>query len=134
MQGLLHRISRSHQLAVFIALIFVVAVFQSGVSFAAEGGGNPTSVGISNPITSPSITAFLGVALKSLVNILIPFIVIAYIVVGLMFITARGAPDKLKIAKAALLYVSVGTAIVLGAWVLTEMISSTITAIQAPSS
>ena len=134
MQGLLHRISRSHQLAVFIALIFVVAVFQSGVSFAARGGGNPTSVGISNPITSPSITAFLGVALKSLVNILIPFIVIAYIVVGLMFITARGAPDKLKIAKAALLYVSVGTAIVLGAWVLTEMISSTITAIQAPSS
>jgi len=134
MWELLHRISRPHQFIRLLAvLVCVLVVFQSGVIFVA-GAGNPTSVGISNPITSPSITAFLGVALKSLVNILIPFIVIAYIIVGLMFITARGAPDKLKIAKAALLYVSVGAAIVLGAWALTEMISSTITAVQAPSS
>lgn len=130
-------ISRGYRIAglvmVFVFILAVLAVFQGAISFAA-GPGNPSSVGISNPIASPSITAFLGVSLKSLVNILIPFIVIAYIIVGLMFISARGAPEKLKIAKAALLYVSVGAAIVLGAWALTQMLSSTINAIQAPTS
>ena len=45
---------------------------------------------------------------------------------GFLFVTARGSEDKLKTAKRALLYSVIGTAILLGAWVIAEVIASTI--------
>ena len=85
-----------------------------------------------NLISSPTIMAFLGKALAALIDILLPVIVICFIVTGLIFVTARGDPEKLKTAKMALLYTVIGTAIILGAWVLAQMIGDTLNAIKGP--
>jgi hypothetical protein len=85
-----------------------------------------------NPIESATIVEFLHKALNELVSILLPIIVLFYIATGLLFITARGDPAKLKLARTALLYISIGAAIVLGAWVITEMVASTIDTVLTP--
>ncbi|OHA26377.1 MAG: hypothetical protein A3C06_01600 [Candidatus Taylorbacteria bacterium RIFCSPHIGHO2_02_FULL_46_13] len=85
-----------------------------------------------NPLGSTTLVQFLALALKAFVDILLPVLVIFYIATGLLFISARGNPEKLKLARAALLYISIGAAIVLGAWAVTEMISATIGAISTP--
>ena len=99
-----------------------------------EGPGNPTNCPagqICNTLGTTDIMVFLKKALLALVNLLIPIIVLFYIIVGLMFITARGAPEKLKVAKTAFLYVTIGSAVVLGAWALAEMIQTTIQTVQS---
>ncbi len=94
-------------------------------------GGTTCPDGLCNPLGDQTLLGFLLGALRALVNILIPIIVLVYIIIGLMFILARGAPEKLKIAKIAFLYTSIGAGIVLGAWVLTELVRDTIGAITA---
>ena len=85
---------------------------------------------ITDPLGNVTIYEFIAKALGVAVQILVPLIVIFYVITGLMFITARGAPEKLKIAKMALLYTTIGAAVVLGAWVLAQMIGDTINAIK----
>lgn len=81
---------------------------------------------ICNPVQSNDLYAFLGKALKEFVKILIPIIVLFYVITGLMFVTARGNPEKLKVAKMALLGTTIGAAVVLGAWLIAQMIDVTI--------
>ncbi len=96
-----------------------------------DSGGGTVSVGtIQNPLSINSINEFLAKVLGLLVQLLVPIIVLFYVVTGLMFVTARGKPEKLALARKAFLYTTVGAAIVLGAWVLAEVISNTIDAIQ----
>jgi len=93
-------------------------------------GGTPGH--ITDPLGGLTITQFVEKALKAFVDLLIPIIVIFYLITGLMFITARGNPEKLKVAKTALLYVTIGAAVVLGAWVLAQMIDATVKAVTQP--
>lgn len=89
--------------------------------------GNPQGPGtFTNPLKSNSIYEFLAMALKALVELLIPIIVLFYVISGLMFITARGNPAKLSLAKMSFLYTTIGAAVVLGAWALAEVISNTV--------
>ena len=47
-----------------------------------------------------------------------------------MTITAQGNPQKLSTAKTSFLFTTIGAAVVLGAWVLAQMISDTINTIR----
>ncbi len=93
-------------------------------------GGTPCPDGQPcDPLGGISIYEFVRKALLAFVNLLIPIIVLFYVITGLMFITARGAPEKLKVAKTAFLYTSIGAGVVLGAWVFATLIRDTITAV-----
>ncbi|OHA18244.1 MAG: hypothetical protein A2664_02130 [Candidatus Taylorbacteria bacterium RIFCSPHIGHO2_01_FULL_46_22b] len=126
--------------------------FQPGnymLSAVPQGGGNTTIVpfvivgqaagegqqnqnpAINNPVSSNDVYQFLATALKTLVKILLPVIVIFYVVVGLMFILARGDSEKLALAKMAFLYTTIGTGIVLSAWLLADVIKNTINVISS---
>ncbi|HEY4499363.1 MAG TPA: pilin [Candidatus Paceibacterota bacterium] len=98
------------------------------------GGGPiiplPGGGGLPNPLGNLTIYQFLARALAAFVQLLIPIIVIFFLIVGLMYVSARGNPEKLKVAHTALLFTVVGAAVILGAWVLAEMISNTIEAIR----
>ncbi len=61
----------------------------------------------------------------------IPFIVLAIMYCGFLFVMARGDPAGLKKAKATLMWVLVGGAIILGSWVIATVISETIKDIGA---
>jgi hypothetical protein len=91
----------------------------------------PASSGIvENPLKSVStIDGFIKVILEGVIKIGIPIIALAIIYSGILFVAARGAPDKLKKAKDALMYTLIGAAILLGSWAIAQIISNTVLAL-----
>ena len=83
--------------------------------------------GICNPLTATDVTTLL----TDLINIAIPIgaviAVIMYIYVGFKFILAQGKPEEIKKAWDWFLWLSVGTAILIGAKVIVTVIESTLT-------
>lgn len=69
--------------------------------------------------------------LKLIFRIGIPVIVVAIIYTGYLFIAAQGNPKKLEDAKQTLLWVLVGSAIILGAGLIAEAISGTLKSIES---
>lgn len=73
--------------------------------------------------------------IKALINgILLPIggvvAVVAFIWTGFLFVMAQGDPTKLKTAKTALWYTVIGTAILLGAWAIANVIGNTINGLR----
>jgi len=69
--------------------------------------------------------------LRTIINdILLPIggvlAVLAFIYSGFLYVTAQGNQTKLATAHKALLYTSVGTAVLLGSWVIAQVIENTI--------
>lgn len=96
--------------------------------------GNPTSNQLRNPFKGPDSLASL---LEVIVNdILLPIgallAVVAFIFTGFKFVAAQGKPADLEKARKMLLYTSVGTAILLGAWVLAKVICTTVGQLGGP--
>jgi len=84
---------------------------------------------IPNPLKSgtDSLQDFIMTVIRDVVIPIGGVVAVFFIVYsGFLFVTARGSEDKLKTAKRALLYSVIGTAILLGAWVIAEVIASTI--------
>jgi hypothetical protein len=104
-----------------------------GVCVDTGGGLPPDITGghLIDPLKNKHLTLieFIKLVLTTMVQWLVPLIVIFYIITGLMFIFARGAPEKLKTARTALLYVTIGAAVVLGAWAFAESINTTVQAL-----
>jgi hypothetical protein len=95
----------------------------------AQGGGNPSSgsIVIENPFKANTIQDLI----KTIVNdILMPIggvvAVMMIMYAGFMYVTARGDPGQIKKARDALLWAVIGAAILLGAWVISQAISTTI--------
>jgi hypothetical protein len=59
-----------------------------------------------------------------LVGLLAPLIVLFIIIAGVMFVTARGNPEKLNQAKKTITFTLIGAAVMLGAWAFAELIKS----------
>lgn len=102
---------------------------------------NPTSetknikATIVNPFKCPNNDCTIQGLLRAIIDgILIPIgsvaAVLAFIWSGFLFVTAQGKPDKLDTAKRALLYTAIGTAVLLGAWTLSKVITGTIDALK----
>ncbi len=82
---------------------------------------------IVNPI--PGITSVGGlvmVLIRGLIKIGIPFLVIAIIWCGFLFVAAQGNPEKITKARDALLYTAIGAAVLLGSWGIAELITETV--------
>ncbi|MEX2013429.1 MAG: hypothetical protein WD897_00740 [Parcubacteria group bacterium] len=63
-------------------------------------------------------------------NIILPIggvlAVLAFIYSGFLYVTAQGNETKLATAHRALLYTAIGTAVLLGSWVIAKVIENTI--------
>ena len=92
---------------------------------------NPSSSSktIVNPIHSETITDLIQTILKGLIKIGMPVIVLAIIYCGFLFVSAQGNSEKLNEAKRALIYTLIGAAIFLGAYAISILISSTVSAL-----
>ena len=94
----------------------------SGNSFSSDSGFyNPL-----NPAFS-SIPTFISAALKALVRISLPIVTVFIVYSGFLFVSARGNQEKLSAAKNNFLYVMVGALLILGAWVIANLIAGTVT-------
>lgn len=94
------------------------------------GGGNPVNLGITldNPFKSgDSLTGLLDNIFNGIVFPIGGILaVLAFIYSGFLYVTAQGNESKIKTAHTALLYTAIGTAVLLGARVISEVIGGTI--------
>jgi hypothetical protein len=99
----------------------------------ADGGnsGCDQSQGkICNPLgTTSTVPDLIKTILKGALTIGIPVVALAIIYCGFLFVVARGKPEELKKAKDALLWTVIGAAVLLGAYAIAQMISSTVLAL-----
>jgi|GEM_PF-859495 hypothetical protein len=104
----------------------IAVIAQTNNSTSATNCSTNSSA-ICNPLNASSIT----VLLTDLVNIAIPIgaviAVIMYVYVGFKFIFAQGKPEKIKEAWDWFIWVSIGTAILIGAKVIVSIMESTLT-------
>ncbi|MFZ2151847.1 MAG: pilin [Minisyncoccia bacterium] len=99
---------------------------QDPVSTTRPGEGLSDAGVIVNPLRVDNVQELLAVILSAIVQIAIPFLVLALMWVGFLFVAARGNPEKLSKAKQALWYTLLGALIILGAQTLSVVLSGTI--------
>lgn len=98
-----------------------------GVTPPGGSGGVTPPAGLTNPLKVTSIEGLIAAILEIVVKIGAPLIVLFIIYSGFLFVKAQGNEEKLKEAKKALAWTVVGAAILLGAWLIAEVIQNTIT-------
>ena len=114
-------------------LLPVVAWAQAPGTETTPGPHTETTPGLSSKLPNPlgdNITNIYDFVVYVLNNIVLPIgsvvVVIMIIYSGFLFVTARGNESKLESAKHILLYVVIGTAVLLGAVVIASAIKGTI--------
>ena len=113
-------------LAIFYVLYSVVFPLQSSVANFHEDVGTGPSDGLQNPLKFGNIPDFLEALLEIIIRIGFPFVVLAVIYTGFLFVSARGNEQKLTDAKNAFLWTVVGALIVLAAAAISQLISGTV--------
>jgi len=135
--------NKKNILSLFI-LMTVVMVFAMPLFTYAQGGKtlpNPPAGGTTQPppapikmniqIDNPFKKSTIKDLIETIVNdILIPIgavvAVLMIIYAGFLFVTARGNETQITKARQALLWAVIGAAILLGAWVISQAITTTI--------
>ena len=103
-------------------LIFVIPVHSVYGATCAEGA----STGLCNPLAVSTVAEFVALALQVMVKIALPIIAVFMVLAGFYFVSARGNPGKLEIARRNFLWVVIGAVLILGAWVVANLIAGTI--------
>ena len=114
----------------------MLSLAQNGTNPPSGGNGTnppPTNVASSgkleNPIGSDTLKGFIKNILEGVLKISIPIIALAIIYCGFLFVSARGRSKEIETAKTSLTYTLIGTAILLGAWAIAQLIYNTVLAL-----
>ena len=123
-------------LFVFAATIVLAqASGSTGNSPPGSAGNSPGAVELDNPFGSNNKSLF-GLLRAVINDIILPMggvlAVLSFIYSGFLYVVAQGNESKLAIAHRALLYTSIGTAVLLGSWVLANVICKTIGQLGGP--
>lgn len=118
--------SRSHVLSL---LLLVGSTMLLPAVALAQGGGFPNP--LDNISSFPQLFARI---LEIVAMIAVPFVVLAIVYTGFLFVTARGNTDKLAEAKQAFFWTVVGALLILGASILAEAIGGTVEELQGTAS
>jgi len=101
-----------------IPLAFIGSTMITSAATTLENPLNPSFSSIPN---------FIAGALKVMVMIALPIISLFIVWSGFLFVSAQGNEGKLSEAKNNLLYVVIGSVLILGAWVIATLIGGTVT-------
>ncbi len=96
------------------------------VAFAATCNNKTGGTAFSNPLNVCTLSQFVEEALQVFVMIMLPVIAFFIVLAGFNFVFARGNPEGLKKAKMNFLFVIIGTCLMLGAWLLANLIGATV--------
>lgn len=135
-----HPISNGMNTKKILAFIASLAILSSmtvvvGTSMVfAEGDTEPGAIEIRIPNPFAHGDTVQGLFRAIIDNVVLPIggvlAVMAFIFSGFLYVMAQGNPEKIKKAHNALLYTAIGTAILLGAWVISNVITTTIKQLQ----
>jgi hypothetical protein len=108
--------------------------FPNGTNPPIPNGTNPPQTSlfsgkIDNPLKVTNFCDLIRIVLQAILIIGMPVAVVFLVYVGLKFITARGNPEKIKLAQQNLYWTIVGIAVFLGAWAIAKVIASTLGAL-----
>ena len=99
-----------------------------------ESDGSPDlGFSISNPLKFSTIDQLITAIMGIVIQIMIPVITVMIIYTGFLFVTARGDVAKITTAKQTFLYVIIGAAIMLGAFVIKTAITGTVEELKGQS-
>lgn len=88
-----------------------------------------TSSSFNNPIAAfPTIADLFVAILNVMIVVSTPIVVFFIIYAGFMYVTARGNPEKIKIASKALVYGIIGGVVILGSIAIMEIIKNLVNA------
>ena len=114
-----------------IFTLFIISfIFLTASSVQAQAGGSNSGAQIQNPIKADTLAELLADILSIIVQIGIPILVIMVIFTGFTFVMARGNEAKITQAKTAIFSVLIGSAIVIGAYAISEAIRNTVNDLQ----
>jgi hypothetical protein len=127
---------------ILISPLFALAQSPGGGSTppppAGPGGGSTppptvTTITIENPLKgSSTLYGFISDIINNIVLPLGGVIAVLYIMyAGFLLVTARGDEKQIGEGKAAFTNAAIGTAILLGAWVIAQVIETTINQLRA---
>jgi hypothetical protein len=128
---------------IFAHIVVLVLLCSVGgiLVHAQTPAGGTSNTGISGTIPNPFNCGGsnsngqggcdLGTFLNTIINsVVLPLggilVILAFIWVGFMFVTSRGKPAELETARRYLLYVAIGTAVLLGAVLISNVIQNTV--------
>lgn len=106
-----------------------------------NGNGTDSTSGITldfelkNPLAGSGVNTindFVKRLLDIVLTIGVPVVAVFIILAGFKFVTARGNPSEIAKAKENLLYVMIGAAVLLGAWVLANALGETVNELVTP--
>lgn len=83
---------------------------------------------LNNPLNDAfsTIPGFIAGALQALVMIALPILTLFIVYSGFLFVSARGNEHKLEDAKRNFMYVIIGALLILGAWIIAQLIAGTV--------
>ncbi len=102
-----------------------------------EGTDQTSGVTINNRLINPigpnldTLEDFIVKIIEIVLYIIVPILALMIIYTGFLFVSAQGNPEKLKKAKSALAFTLIGAALILGAFVITSAIKSTVEEIKS---
>ncbi len=105
---------------------FFLMFFSSRFAFAQNYPNPLEAVGVT------TVPGFLALVLQGLSMLLIPLIVIYIIYAGYLFVTAQGEEGKIQKARTALLWSLIGAGVIIGAQIMAEILSDTLTELNTP--
>ncbi len=101
-----------------------------GTSGSGTTGNNKVSINIPNPFSKKIGNSLFGLVKAIVDNIILPvggvLCVLAFIFAGFKYVMAQGKPADIEAANRTLLYAAIGTAVLLGAWVLANAVCKTV--------
>jgi len=115
-----------------------LTLFMISTTYAADGGpvggdNLDLSVQLNNPLTGIHSVPDLVIALLKIAISLGTWVAVFFIIYsGFLFIKARGNEKELETAKKTFLWTIIGTAILLGAYVIANAVSGTINQLGVP--
>ncbi len=119
---------------IFVVLFFAFFALPAISVFAADGNALPTSPDgtscangtLCNPLQSATIQDLLGKVLDAVIAIGTVVVTIMLVYCGFLFVVAQGNEEKVRDARSALVWTVIGALILLGAKVISTIISATV--------
>lgn len=112
----------------FVSILVCTALFAAGIApvvFAATPCDSTKQ--LCNPIKYDTFSQFVEAVTKVAVNVLLPFVALAFIYTGFLFVKAQGKPTEITAAQTSLQYSVIGALILFGAWGFAKIIGTTVT-------
>ena len=125
------RQKKQRAIVALLVLVFItVFVLPSFVLAQVPGGNDDPSLGIVNPLKFNTLGKFVEAMVRVARDIGMLVAVFSIVYAGFLKVTALGDEEKLKKANKAFLWAVMGTAVLLGAWLIAVSIEGTVDQIE----